>query len=397
MDSIVAYTEEIDDMDQAASEIFEQVKNFTFHRQTIGIVFVDEETDYSGLYRKLSEKWKFPIVGCTAMAMLVTDGFRNLGISVMLLSADDCDFAVGITDDFYIDNYKEALEHTYRETLAKLPDKPKLIITYGSMVTENEHVDADFVLKILDEISDHVPICGAVASDGFSFSGYKVFLNDHIGCHCQAMVMISGNIDPKFYTVNSIKNKSTSTYKVTEAKRNIVYRLNQSTFIDVLRQENMMVSKKIVMGDYILSPFVITLEYPNGDIVEGARTLSYLDHESGAGAFLGDLPEGAILSIGIINRSDVQTSVEAGFDKVVEELKRNEGKYKTILCSTCCARFIALGSNPAAEAEAYLGRLPPGVSLMGIYSYGEYGPVYGSKTHNHYNLFHNFTFSIILL
>ena len=51
MDSIVAYTEEIDDMDQAASEIFEQVKNFTFHRQTIGIVFVDEETDYSGLYR----------------------------------------------------------------------------------------------------------------------------------------------------------------------------------------------------------------------------------------------------------------------------------------------------------------------------------------------------------
>ena len=205
------------------------------------------------------------------------------------------------------------------------------------------------------------------------------------------------NIDPKFYTVNSIKNKSTSTYKVTEAKRNIVYRLNQSTFIDVLRQENMMVSKKIVMGDYILSPFVITLEYPNGDIVEGARTLSYLDHESGAGAFLGDLPEGAILSIGIINRSDVQTSVEAGFDKVVEELKRNEGKYKTILCSTCCARFIALGSNTAAEAEAYLGRLPPGVSLMGIYSYGEYGPVYGSKTHNHYNLFHNFTFSIILL
>jgi hypothetical protein len=129
--------------------------------------------------------------------------------------------------------------------------------------------------------------------------------------------------------------------------------------------------------------------------VEVARNLSVLNRETGAGCFLGAIPEGSTLSIGIINRSDVQKSVNSSVDKILREIK--EHGYKTLLCTSCCARFLALASNINAEVEAYTGRVPEGISLAGLYSYGEYCPVRGNKTGELYNMFHNFTFAILAI
>jgi hypothetical protein len=152
-----------------------------------------------------------------------------------------------------------------------------------------------------------------------------------------------------------------------------------------------------VVGDYLLSPFVLTLKRKNGDCVEVARNLSWLDHETGAGAFLGAVPEGSILSVGIIGRSDVQKSVQQAFDKIFAEIAASHHKYTALLCNSCCARFLALASNPKEETDAYVNRLPADISLLGIYAYGEYCPEKGNKTGEYYNLFHNFTFTILAL
>ena len=397
MDSITAYTEEIDDLAQAASEIFEQVKDFVLRKNSIGIIFAEEETNYAELYEILKQKWDFPIVGCTAMAMLQGRDFRNVGISFMIISADDCYFAAAITDDFSVDNFREKLEETYRKAEAALPEKPRFILTLGEMVREDADVDADSILSELNRLSGNLPVYGALASDSFSLGGCRIFFNEEIRQRGQVIVLVAGNTEPRFYHINSINNKAASSFQVTESKGNIVYRLGQETFVDVLRQQGMSVDKKMVMGDYILSPFVVSVEYPGGDQVEYARTLAYLDHEHGSAGFLGSVPDNAVMSVAIISRSDVQASVARGFEQVFEDLRNSNGRYKTILCSTCCARFIALGSDTAAEAQAYKNGLPDDVSLIGIYSYGEYCPIKGSKTGNIYNSFHNFTFSILMI
>ncbi len=397
MDSITAYTEEIDDLAQAASEIFEQVKDFTLRKNSIGIIFAEEETNYAELYEILKQKWDFPIIGSTAMAMLQGRDFRNVGISFMIITADDCYFAAAITDDFSVDNFREKLEETYRKAEAALPEKPKFILTIGELVREDADVDADSILSELNRLSGKLPVYGALASDSFSMGGYRIFCNEQIRQRGQVIVLIAGNTEPRFYHINSINNKATTSFQVTESKGNIVYRLGQDTFVDVLRQQGMSVDRKMVLGDYILSPFVVSVEYPNGDQVEYARTLAYLDHENGAAGFLGSIPDNAVMSVAIISRADVQASVARGFEQVFEDLRNSNGRYKTILCSTCCARFIALGSDTAAEAQAYRNDLPDDVSLIGIYSYGEYCPIKGSKTGNYYNSFHNFTFSILMI
>jgi hypothetical protein len=70
MRSIVAYTEEIDDLDEACEELFGQVRDFPLASNTMAILFTEEDTDYPALYERLSRRWDFPVMGCTAMAML---------------------------------------------------------------------------------------------------------------------------------------------------------------------------------------------------------------------------------------------------------------------------------------------------------------------------------------
>lgn len=396
MDSIVLYTEEIDDLQEAVREIFEQADGFGLKKSSLAILFTEDETDYPELYSLLAEKWKFPVVGCTAMAMLLgKQGYCGTGISVLLLTADDCEFAAGITDDLNKENYERLIGEKLEELKAGLSSEIKLVISYGGMVTDEQNVAGDDIVAAIDKASGGVPLFGGLAADGFNFNRFRVFCNGNVKQSGQVMVLVAGNIEPKFVYANSIENRASFFYEVTESKSNQVIRLGNGSFIDALKREDMQVSKTDVLGDYILSPFVLTIHQPNGDSVEVARNLSVLNQETGAGCFLGAVPEGSTLSIGIINRSDVQKSVNLSFDKILNEIR--EHGYKTLLCTSCCARFLALASNINAEVEAYTGRVPEGVSLAGMYSYGEYCPVRGNKTGEYYNMFHNFTFTILAI
>ena len=398
MDSIALYTEEIDDLAEAAEELFAQARDFSFRKHSLALLFAEEELDFPALFPLLAEKWHFPIVGCTAMGMLGRDGYFNIGISVLLLSADDCDFAVGMTGALDEENCRDEIAETYRGLRARLPEDPKLVLTYGGLLAAEKNVAGDDVVEAIGEVAGKdVPVFGGLASDGFSFAGSRIFCDGRSEQNGQLLVLVSGAVEPKFVTINSVENRANFSYEVTESRHNQVFRLGSGTFLEALEREDMAVDKTEVLGDYLLTPFVLTLARENGDCVEVARNFSRLDHKTGAGAFLGAVPEGSILGVGIISRTDVQKSVRQAFDRIFAEIGATGGKYRTLLCHSCCARFLALASNTKEETDAYVDRLPEDVSLVGMYAYGEYCPMKGDKTGESYNFFHNFTFTIMAL
>ena len=117
--SKVLYTEEIDDMQLASEELFQQAEGFELEKSSFGLIFMDVETEYDELYRVLKEKWDIPFVGVTAIGMLTgRDGYCKSGISVMLLTSSDCRFAVGMTQGLTADDYREPVRKTI-ETLEK--------------------------------------------------------------------------------------------------------------------------------------------------------------------------------------------------------------------------------------------------------------------------------------
>ena len=399
MDSVVLYTEEIDDLNEAAKELFDQAKKFPLKKNSVALLYAEEETDLTSLYALLSEQWKFPVVGCTAMAMFLSGvGNRSIGISVMLMTGDDVFFAAGMTRGLNRDNCDEEIARTYAAIKAQLPSEEKLILTFGGMPMEEDHISGDEAIAAIEKAcGKHVPIFGTLASDGFTCANARIFCNGKTNAHSQAFLLIAGAVDPQVIEVNSIENRANFTYKVTESNRNKVFRLGDGTFLEALKRENIVIKTGTIINDYLLSPFILTLSYDNGDTVEVARTIFMLDAETSTGTFLGSIPEGSILGVGIINRSDVQKSVEQACDKIVEAINSSPKQYKTLLCMTCCARFLAMASNTDAELNACRERLPSGMSFLGMYGNGEFCPIRGNKTGEYHNLFHNFTFAMVAL
>ncbi|MCR5790440.1 MAG: FIST C-terminal domain-containing protein [Lachnospiraceae bacterium] len=391
--SIVLYTEEIDDLELAAEELFAQAAEFEFEENSVAIMFMDLDTEYPELYELLHEKWDIPIVAATTVGILTArEGYCRSGISLMLMTASDCGFTVGMTHDLSVDNYPQVIRETY-EALEKETggEEVKLVLTLGAKPTE---MAGDDIISVLDDMGKRVKVFGALASDMFSFTDFRVAFNDRVEWHAQIFILITGNVEPKFLKVQSLSGKANFCYEVTRSDRNLVYRLGNGTFLEALNKSGLGSDKVIVAGEYIQTPFVTVLEKPGGVRVEALRNLTRLDHETGSGLFLGGIPEGSSLELGLLNKEDVKTSVSEAFDEILEWLKNDGKNCSTILCCSCTARFLAIGNDGTLEAESYQGRLPEGVSLMGMYSYGEYCPF---EEEEWYNVFHNSTFTILCL
>jgi len=393
MNSIVLYTEEIDDVELAAEELFSQASDFKFMENSLGIIFLDVEAEYEELYGLLREKWDFPIVGATAIGTLTgREGYSRSGISVMLLTADDCRFAVGMTEGLSVEDYREPIRKTYEMLEQETGgEEVKLVFTLGGKAAG---MSGDDIINALDELGKKVKVYGALASDMFTFSDYRAIYNDRIEFGEQVFVLITGNVNPRFLSIKSLSGKANFSYEVTQSKGNIVYRLGNGTFLEALEKSGFSADKDLVVAEYIQTPFITSYETSGGIHVEASRNLTMLNRRDGSGMFLGGISEGSSLEIGLLNRDDVRSTVKKAFDEIIEWLKTEGKDCKTILCCSCAARFLALGNNGMMEAESYRGRLPEGVSLMGMYSYGEYCPV-GDEEWS--NVFHNSTFTILCM
>ncbi len=398
MRTIVAYTAEIDDLDEAVEELFEQVEGFPLAANTLAMLYTEEDTDYPALYARLSKKWSFPVMGCTAMAMLADEqGYCRGGISVMLLTADDCEFTVGISGEFKQENYREQVRSLYETLTAQQSSEAKLAIGYCGIEVTEQVVTGGNVLAVLDEVSGGLPVYGGTASDNLTFTGFRVFYNDRVVRDGMVLALLSGNVKPRFVRINSVEHVASFSYEITKAEGSVIHRLGDKSFVETLGAEGMRVDEEDAMSVYILCPFVVTVDHGNGDTTEAARILARLDLSTGAGAFLGEMPEGATLSIGLINRDDVTRTVDKAFARMFSELEKQGDEYSALLCNSCSARYLALMNNPAVEADSYLVRKPKDKPLIGIYAYGEVCPVRGEKTGREYNMYHNFTFTILAL
>ena len=331
IESTVLYTEEIDDLELAVKELAAQAEGFEFQKNSVAILYMDAETEYEELYSMLKDKWNIPFVGMTAMAMLTgKQGYCKSEISIMILTSDNCKFAIGMTGNLNNDNYRDEIKNTYEMLEQELDgEEVKLVLTYGGKIPG---MVGDDIVDAVDLLNKKVKLYGALASDAFKFQNYRVFCNDRIETVAQAFVLVTGDVNPKFISVNSISGKANFSYEVTKAEANQVYKLGNGTFLEALEKAGMKSDKTNVITDYIQSPFVITLDKANGLSVEALRNLTFLNHENESGAFLGGIPEGSTLEIGLINMDDVKSTVKKAFEEVFEWLKEEGKNCTTILC-----------------------------------------------------------------
>lgn len=394
MHSISVYTDEIDDLEAAAKDLADKIKNgLVLCKNTCAIMFCDIEADEQEFISEFKKYYDFPILGATSVAMLSSDnGYADIGISLLVLTADDCEFNVGITDEINIDNAEECIKKEYDRLKAQSEyAEEKLIITYAPVM--NDFVGDDIV-KCFNSIS-RAPLFGGMASDGFTIKDNRVFLNDISSQNRVVMLLISGSIRPVFQHEYTIINTKDVMHTVTKSDRNIVYEMEGEKFLDVLARTGVNINEEDAYLSFIGTVFETIVEVGNDEKISVMRDLNTLNIKEKSGTFLGNVAIGSKMRLCLLNKEDIYKSVKRSFVDVIGQMNEvKDYQYSTFLVSSCAGRFLLLSTEPDAEAKAYSDMLPQEISLGGFYSYGEICPTYIGEE-SRFNVFHNKTFTMV--
>lgn len=401
MKSIYACTGEIDDIQQAVADLKAQIDSQgPLLANSCGIVNVDYETDVEALAKELNEVFDFPVFGCTAISVLnKNDGHTDLCVSMMVLTADDCEFHVGMTEEMHHKKDVSLAELCYRELRTNFKETEKLIFLYTPLW--DELVPDDVAERLNKACEGRVPIFGGISSDDWKFNKYAVFCNGEAS-RCKAVIMlITGNVKPITKVEHSVDTLTDFNCVVTESTGTKVTRLNDSDSIGVLKKAGLSSDKDVVITDFMGTPFLSVQYTDDDDEIEILRGLYKIDHDERALVFLGNVAAGSRLSMAIVNRKNVEESVEKAMGELLEDIESAEEesdyRYSTIIITSCAARYNFIIGDKQMEARSYLGKLRNDINVFGYYSYGEFCPVRGKLYGNPHNVTHHETFAIMAL
>lgn len=119
MKSLQAFTDEIDFLDEAVEDLSSQIDRSELLKNTCALVFCGHEVDVEELAKKLKNEFDFPFFGCTGLGLLSSEGFSQETISMLVLTADDCSFELGITDAINTSEDLDKINCKYSEMSAR--------------------------------------------------------------------------------------------------------------------------------------------------------------------------------------------------------------------------------------------------------------------------------------
>ncbi len=394
MKSLQGFTYEKDDLEEAVEELKEQIDQTQLLKNTAAIIFCGYEVDTEELTELLSEAFDFPFIGCTGLGLLSSEGFSQDSITMTVLTADDCSFEIGMTEDIRTNDQLGFVAEKYNELAQKAGNKGGMIFAY---VPWQKDILASDIVMLLDEVSEGVPVFGGIASDSWTFDACRSFTNEKVSDSGVAMMLVHGNIRPVFTIEHSTTGLSHSHKLVTKSEGTKVYTVSNEPATEYLKEAGIFNDKTEVLVDYLATPFISTLFKPeDDDEIDILRALAVINHEEGSCNFLGSVEEGSELNMVLISKKDIEGSVQKAFDDIFETIEKTEDyKYSTIMCSSCGARYSLIVSDKNTEGKAYINRLPEGINVQGFYSYGEYCPAKGKKHGKLYNVLSNESLAIV--
>ena len=396
MKSVALFTDEIDDLDIAIEELVAQFGDFKLEAHSAGLLFAHPDTDLAELADRLQEEFGVPIVGSTAVAMFTMEGFKNEGISLHIFTSGDCVFHTGCTNELTAANARSEITALYNRLTAGVDDEDvKLILAYGNPTLDM--MGEDFVDN-LNDLCHGAPIYGGLASDSFVLDECRVVCDKRVMNHALALMVITGKVQKVIQYGFNVE--STLDYEgiVTEVQGNMVMKLDDMPLAEAIAKAGISINAESNVCDYVSTPFRIRYRTEEGGEIEMMRQLTFVDKATGGGLFLGKVPLGANVQIGIISREDIHDSVKEVATRALAEVKKkHEYDFSTLIITSCASRLMSYANDIELEAKGYVNMIPEGMSMSGFYSFGEICPSHATGSSSEKNSFHNTTFTMLVM
>jgi len=366
---------EVDEMELALEELHSQLSKLKLLKNTVGIVTVNKDFVVSGVYSAVAKTIPFPLVGLTSYSQIVNGKIGTFMFSIMVLTSDDCEFACGMSEPVPdTGDVKEQVQKCYKDLRSKLNGNVKLAFLYPCFMYG--HYPYQYV-KAITEIDNNIPIFGSLSNGEIIdvATSARTLHCENISSNQTVMLLVSGNVEPKFYLGSTTKESITmpNIGVVTAAEGNYLLEINNIKAKEFLEKINLKpdsVSQKIIL----FSNFIADEKNEKGEIISSVVKALAMPKDDGY-IFVSGIQVGSNLSaISFTSEVVMETAKD-----VMEQIKAKH-KEGTILIYSCLGRRAALLNEPYKEFELMNKMLGNNFNYMATCSGGEICPTSITET-----------------
>ena len=376
---ISAYTEELDEVEDALDEILAQIDTGALLKNSVGLVTCHFDFTNTGFIGELCKKLPINIIGMTTLASANQHGQGMYSMSLTVFTSDDVVFETVMTGPLSTGGYHEEIKAVYQDAVKKLPGAPSFILTLFPFIRQ---VSGALMHRSFDDICGGVPFWGSLATNvDASFERCHTFHNGEIGKDALAMILMHGPVDPEFVVVSMpAQNIRKNRGQITDSDGCVLKGINGIPPLKYLESLGVVILKDAPN----VSPLMV---YYEGN-AEPVALAVYMVYDDGSLLCGGEMPKGASVAVGEISSEGILASAAEGIERVLKAGKKNGAMFLP-----CVSRYLMLSPNQNAELELVAGKIKSSgvMPFMMGYSGGEICPV-RDESGMVQNRFHNYTF-----
>ena len=364
--TFVASTTEIDDAEAAVEDILSQLNPESgLLANSVGIISCHYEFVNSGIVEAVCAALPFDLAGTISCMMSVENNTDTFLMTIMVITgdSDDVKFVTTLTPPLN-EKAGQVVAESYKAIASQRQDKPGLIFAFAPFMPLNS---GDEYVDVISEASGGVPCFGTLAiDDTMDFSNCFMLYNGQHYSDRMAMILVYGNISPKFYVANISDEKAfDKSAIVTKSAGHVIMELNGrpvDKFFEDLGLE------KISETHYAMSSLPFLLDYKDGTPKVSKVFISLTPERYALCA--GAVPEGCSLQVVPSDRADVMLTAGQAAEQILEDIQNASG----LLVYSCVARSITLGGDQYDEMHLINEKVGGKVPYMMMCSGGEICP-----------------------
>lgn len=354
------------------------------------IVFASPRFDHRQLLAGIaSVVGDVPMVGGTTAGEISTAGFSTQSVVLMALSSETLDFVTGIGRNMSEDEAacSMALVEEIRRQ-ASLERALSLLVFPNGMGGDGVKV----IEGLHAALGEGFEIVGGYLGDDERFEFSFQFHDGQVYRDAMPGLMILNR--QGFKTGVGVRSGFESIgnrFYCTASEGNVVMEFDEVRALDLYKEFLGQERSERLPG--------VCLEYPFGLIDERVsiagkeyfqlRCGLAVDHERGTITLAASIPEGSAITLTTATRGDVINGARLAAEQAKQCLAG--ARPRVVLMLSCVGRKLVLGRRTDDEVQAVKDVLGHDVPLIGLYTYGEIGPIDKLKEQLRGTRFHNET------
>ncbi|MDR2351978.1 MAG: FIST C-terminal domain-containing protein [Deltaproteobacteria bacterium] len=292
-------------------------------KYTVGLVSCNFEFLDTGTFCYLAENLNFPIFGLTTTSNATNGEVEPFQFSLLIFTSDLEQFSLGLSDPFVdptippqeenvnakILRTRKNFEKLYQEGISQLSGPPTLgIVCFPLIYGFSDEILTQSLFRLTQ-----IPFFGSFPVENYHAQRrrYPSVLFHEEDYQDRAALLLFQGITPKFFYTDTFKD-SIARQKaiITKSEGNILREVNDRPVVDFLLELGM-VQKNLLLS-INSNPFVI---YKKNTEKYQPRIAHELLPDGGI-LCNGPLPQGSILSLGIMDKEGILNSAQTLFERV---------------------------------------------------------------------------------